>query len=291
MTGLKILIGALLISGLLTGVSGAKDSVFVYDRLGGDALLPCTKLASPDCSSVTWTFFKGGLVRYSKEVSGGRVNPDSDKSNRTAVSSNCSLVLRGLVVEDAGSYVCLVKEEAVTDVYLSLLSIGSVSPITELRPGGNLVLTCVLFTYYDAGSCKPYSSTFSILWVDEDGEQLPKNDTRFKLTENTRCNVTLVTKLQAEDNGRKWRCRVDTTEKKQAAFLDFRSSFLFQDAQTDQIVQPSVAEECPAELPISRIVLCVALPLMVCIVGFFRWKSDRKTAKASAAAIEMQDIY
>lgn len=84
---------------------------------------------------------------------------------------------------------------------------------------------------------------------------------------------------------------MDTTENKQAAFLDFKSSFLFLDAHTDQIVQRLSPEECPAELPISRIVLCVALPLMVCIVGFFRWKSDRKIAKTSAATIEMQDIY
>uniref|UniRef100_A0A146ZXF0 Ig heavy chain V-II region SESS n=1 Tax=Fundulus heteroclitus TaxID=8078 RepID=A0A146ZXF0_FUNHE len=286
---LQILTRVLLLSTLLqTGVRSLKDTVFVYSRLRGEALLPCTKLTTPDCSGITWTFFKGGQVRYTEEIIGGRVNSNSDKSSRTTITSNCSLVLRDLIVEDAGSYVCLENQIAVSDVYLSLLSIRSTSPITELQPGGILTMTCILFTYYDAGSCKPYSTTFRIHWLDEDGKQLPKDHQRYNQTENTRCNITLVTKLQMEDNNRKWRCQVDTMEDKKATFLDFKSSFLF---QTDQTVQPSVTEDCPAELPVSRIVLCVLLPLMVCVVGFFTWKSDQKRAKTSAGVIELRDIY
>ncbi|XP_027900356.1 uncharacterized protein LOC114161335 [Xiphophorus couchianus] len=298
MMGLQIFVRLLPLTCLLqTGVRSVKDSVFVYSRIGDAALLPCTRPISAGCSSITWTFFRGGLVRYSEEVTGGRVNRDSDKSSRTTVTSNCSLVLSDLTVGDAGSYVCLESKEAVTDVYLSLLSVRSGSPITELRPGGNLFLTCILFTYYDAGSCKPYSNVFRVNWLNEDGEQLPRDESRtkladkYKLTENTRCNVTLLIKLQAEDNNRKWRCQVDITENKKVTFLDFRSSFLFQNTDTDQTVKPPVTEECPAELPISRIVLCVVLPLLVCIVGFFTWKSDHKRATTSAAVIELQDVY
>ncbi|XP_007552427.1 PREDICTED: uncharacterized protein LOC106917503 [Poecilia mexicana] len=292
MMGLQVFIRLLPLTCLLqTGVRSVKDSVFVYSRIGDVALLPCTKLTSAGCSSITWTFFRGGRVRYTEEVTGGRVNLDSDKSNRTAVASNCSLVLSDLTMEDAGSYVCLENKEAVTDVYLSLLSVSLGSPITELRPGGNLFLTCILFTYYDAGSCKPYSNVFRVNWLDEDGKQLHKDDRRYKLTENTRCNVTLRIKLQAEDNDRKWSCQVDTTKNNKVTFLNFRSSFLFQNAHTDQTVKPLVTEECRAELPISRIVLCAVLPLMVCIVGFFTWKSEHKRAKTSAAVIELQDVY
>ncbi|XP_043976432.1 uncharacterized protein LOC122833149 [Gambusia affinis] len=292
MMGLQIFVRLLLLTCLLqTGVRSVKDSVFVYSRIGDVALLPCTKPISAGCSSVTWTFFRGGLVRYSEEVTRGRVNPDSDKSSRTTVTSNCSLVLSDLTVEDAGSYVCMENKEAVTDAYLSLLSVRSGSPITELRPGGNLFLTCILFTYYDAGSCKSYSNVIRVNWLDEDGKQLPRDDRRHKVTENTRCNVTLLINLQAEDNNRKWSCQVDTTENKKVTFLDFRSSFLFQNTLTDQTVKPPVTEECLAELPISRIVLCAVLPLMVCIVGFFTWKSDHKRAKISAAVIELQDVY
>ncbi|MEQ2264564.1 hypothetical protein XENORESO_012648 [Xenotaenia resolanae] len=292
MMSFQILTRVLLFSSLFqTGVRSVKDSVFVYSRLNGDTLLPCNKLASADCSAITWTFFRGGQVRYSEEVIRGQVNLNSDKFNRISIMSNCSLVLHDLIVEDAGSYVCLENQEPVSDIYLSLLSISSVSPITELRPGGNLILTCILFTYYDAGSCKSYSNVISIYWLDQDGKQLPKDKRRYMLTENTRCNVTLATTLQTEDNNRKWRCQVDTKKNKKVAFLDFKSSFLFQNDHKDQIVQPSVTKEDPVELPISRIVLCVLLPLMVCIVGFFTWKSDQKKAKTSAAVIELQDFH
>ncbi|MEQ2233308.1 hypothetical protein ILYODFUR_020464 [Ilyodon furcidens] len=292
MMSFQILTRVLLFSSLFqTGVRSVKDSVFVYSRLNGDTLLPCTKLASADCSAITWTFFRGGQVRYSEEVIRGQVNLNSDKFNRISIMSNCSLVLHDLIVEDAGSYVCLENQEPVSDIYLSLLSISSISPITELRPGGNLILTCILFTYYDAGSCKSYSNVISIYWLDQDGKQLPKDKRRYMLTENTRCNVTLATTLQTEDNNRKWRCQVDTKKNQKVAFLDFKSSFLFQNDNKDQIVQPSVTKEGPVELPISRIVLCVLLPLMVCIVGFFTWKSDQKKAKTSAAVIELQDFH
>ncbi|XP_038144410.1 uncharacterized protein LOC119785723 isoform X1 [Cyprinodon tularosa] len=290
MMGLSILKQFVVLAILLhTGVR-SKDSVFVYSRLGGDALLPCTKTTSADCSTVTWTFFKGGKVRYTAEVSGGKINLDSDKASRMTIMPNCSIVLGDLIREDAGSYVCLENGTPISDVYLSLLSISSASSITELQPGGNLILTCILFTYYDAGSCKSYSNVFRIHWLDKDGKQLPQNDRRYKLIENTRCNITLVTTLQMEDNNRKWRCQVDTSENKTAAFLDFKSSFLFLHGNTEQTVQPMVIEERRAELPISRILLCASLPLMVCIVGLFTWKQDRKKTKTTAV-IELQEVH
>ncbi|XP_024865093.1 uncharacterized protein LOC112451087 [Kryptolebias marmoratus] len=284
------LIRVLLLAALLpTGVRGDKVSVFVYSPLGGDALLPCTTVASPGCSSITWTFFKVGHVHLIEEVSEGHIRDDSDKFNRTSITSNCSLIVRGLIVEDVGSYACLENQKPVMDVYLSLLSIHSTSSVTDLQPGGTLVLTCVLFTFYNAGSCKSYSSVFRLHWLQENGTQLPK-DSRYQLTENTRCNVTLLTKLRPEDDGRRWRCQV-TTGDNMAAFVDFRSSFLFHMPSSE----PSVSGQkdgCHAELPVSRILLCVALPLMVGIVGFFTWKSERRTERRTAAGIELQqDVH
>uniref|UniRef100_A0A3Q3A8T1 Ig-like domain-containing protein n=1 Tax=Kryptolebias marmoratus TaxID=37003 RepID=A0A3Q3A8T1_KRYMA len=162
----------------LQSVRGDKVSVFVYSPLGGDALLPCTTVASPGCSSITWTFFKVGHVHLIEEVSEGHIRDDSDKFNRTSITSNCSLIVRGLIVEDVGSYACLENQKPVMDVYLSLLSIHSTSSVTDLQPGGTLVLTCVLFTFYNAGSCKSYSSVFRLHWLQENGTQLPK-DSRF----------------------------------------------------------------------------------------------------------------
>lgn len=150
------------------GVWCSRDSVFVYCTLGGSALLPCTNQLFPDCSLIRWTFYKGGDM-YIEDVSAG-----SDQLSRVSVTSNCSLHLRDLRVDDVGSYSCSNKPNVFTNVYLSLLTITSPSKVTDLQPGGNLSLTCTLFTYYDAGSCRSYSSAFNLSWVAEDGTGLPK---------------------------------------------------------------------------------------------------------------------
>ncbi|GAA6232301.1 uncharacterized protein LOC108888991 [Lates japonicus] len=290
MKSIKNLMSALL---LLTGVWCKNDAVFMYSKPGGAALLPCTNVDSTDCSLISWTFWspgKGGQVRYTYEVSGGKVSVTSDKSSRMSITSNCSLHLRDLKAEDAGSYVCLKAGSRTTDVYLSLLAITSFSKITDLQPGGNLTMSCILFTYYDAGSCKSYNSAFSLSWATEDGTVLPE-ESRYELIAHTRCNITLVTKLQKEDNNRKWRCQVNITENRVTVFQDFTSVFLFQNPSTTQNlspISPSSTMDCEAQLPISRIMLCVALPVMVMIVGFFTWRGDRKRAKTSS--IELQEI-
>ncbi|XP_026231208.1 uncharacterized protein LOC113172451 [Anabas testudineus] len=290
MTRVKDVLGVLLLSSLLhSGVRCKKDAQFVYSTLGGSALLPCTNLVSPDCALISWTFYKGG-DRYIHEVSEGQVVAGLEKSNRMSVTSNCSLHLRDLRVDDVGSYGCVHHVDVVTDVYLSVLTITSPSKLTDLQPGGNLSLSCILFTYYDAGSCKSYSSVFSLRWMDEDETPLSRNG-RYEIRGQSRCNITLVTKLQGEDSNRRWRCQVITSENRRAVFQDFRSIFLFQNPPTVPNLTPSAAMHCPVELPISRIVLCVALPIMVFIVGLFTWRTDRKhLAKTSAADIELQQM-
>lgn len=141
-------------------------------------MLPCINLLPPVCSLISWSFFTGSGLTYSLEVSKGQVEAHSDKNNRMSITSNCSLSLRDLKANDAGSYVCLKDGNAITTVYLSLLTITSLSTITNLQPGGNLTLSCILFTYYDTGSCKSYSSMVNLRWVAGDGTILPK-DNRF----------------------------------------------------------------------------------------------------------------
>lgn len=112
---------------------------------------------------------------------------------------------------------------------------------------------------------------------------------RYQLIESSRCNVTLLTELQAQDDSRRWRCQV-TTGVSRAAFVDFTSSFLFRASASEPTDRPPVAEGCPAELPLSRVLLCVALPFMVGIVGFFTWKSDRRKEQKSGAVVELQEV-
>ncbi|KAM6987417.1 uncharacterized protein LKV04_010244 [Tautogolabrus adspersus] len=278
----------LLVGLFLTGVWCEKESQFVYSTVGDKVLLSCTNLITSDCSRISWTFFfKGDGVRYTKEVNQGKVWENSDKASRMSLSSNCSLVLQDLKSEDAGSYVCLQDGNATTDIYFSVLAISSVSTINNLQPGGNLSLSCVLFTYFDAGSCKSYSNGFILSWAAVDGTELLL-DTRYKLTHHNRCHITLtITNLQREDNNRKWRCQMNTTQNLQVMFLDFKSTFLFGNYSSEIPVPDS---DCSEPLPISRIVLCVALPVMVIMVGFFTWRADKKRASASTAGIELQEL-
>ncbi|CAK6981535.1 Hypothetical predicted protein [Scomber scombrus] len=271
----------------LSRVSCKEDTLFVYRRIGGEAILPCTNLESPVCSSVSWKLYKGGHVTYTTEVNKGEVNKDSDKSSRMSLTSNCSLNLRDLKFKDAGNYICMLHEQCTTNVYLSILAITTSSSISDLQPGGNLSLNCILLSYYDAGSCKAYSKVFTLSWTAEDGSQLTDNS---RATDQNRCNVTLVTELQREDNMRRWKCQVNTTESSPAAFLDFTSIFLLEQLPPTTQNQTSVAPavECPIHLPISRIMLCVALPLMVIVVGVFTRRPNHQSAKRSAAGIELR---
>lgn len=110
---------------------------------------------------------------------------------------------------------------------------------------------------------------------------------RYELIGRSRCNITLVTNLRREDNNRAWRCQVTTKGNIRPVFQDFTSRFLFEDAPTDLI--PPADVSCPVHLPISRIMLCVALPIMVIIVSCTK-RGDRRRVKTSAAGIELQEV-
>uniref|UniRef100_A0A8C2X271 Ig-like domain-containing protein n=1 Tax=Cyclopterus lumpus TaxID=8103 RepID=A0A8C2X271_CYCLU len=264
----------------------SQDTVMLYSTIGGDALLPCISPVPLNCASITWTFYQQGPWRYTEEVSEGRVKADSDKSGRLAIAPNCSLALRGLVVDDVGSYNCMAHGQSITAVYVSLLGVTSPSAVTELQPGGRLALSCILFTYYDSmsicGSRTVYVGLSQHLRCEEHVTQCNTvahshviRPRRHELISGTSCNITLVIELKREDNNRMWRCQVSGRENSRSAFLDFTSPFVFQKP-------PSSSIDDPVQLPVSRIALCVALPVMVLIVGFFTWRQGLKRAKASA---------
>ncbi|XP_034024943.1 uncharacterized protein LOC117509379 [Thalassophryne amazonica] len=278
---------------LPAGVTCGKEVVFVHSRIGGEVHLHCTNMVSPNCSSISWSFYKETQVHYFKVVSSGQVNLKSNMSKRVTFTYNCSLHLRNLKAEDAGTYMCQAvlaegaEQPVTTHVYLSLLTISSPSLITELQPGGDLVLSCIIFTFYDPGNCKTYtSSEFSLSWTSEDGTQL-LSGSRFKLFNASRCNVTLTMKLQEEDNDRTWRCQVKTTHGA-VTFLDFTSTFLFQWPSTSQGLTPATDTGRTVELPVTRIMLCAALTVVVLIVCVFTWRQGGKTAKESVNTLELQ---
>lgn len=161
----------------VSGVKCKEDAVFVYSRIGGDLLLPCSGLLLPDCSTspVSWTFFRSSGSFHPEEIGRDLTEAGSHGAGRVSITWNCSVSLRGLQAEDAGSYACLRNRSSVVTFYLSLLTITSPSTITSLQPGGQLSLSCVLFTYFDAGNCRSYSM-FNLSWVSGDGATLPTDN-------------------------------------------------------------------------------------------------------------------
>uniref|UniRef100_A0A3Q1BAL4 Ig-like domain-containing protein n=1 Tax=Amphiprion ocellaris TaxID=80972 RepID=A0A3Q1BAL4_AMPOC len=277
--GLVILVSLVTLFGL--------DAVFVYSCLGGEVILPCNRVnqdqnQNQSCSLVSWTFYRGGQVSFVQEVRGGQVWAESERCGRLSVGFDCSLRLQRLQVYDAGSYMCLQHDQVTSDIYLSLLSLSAASSIIELQPGEHLRLTCVLHTYYDAGSCR-YSSMFSLSWMEEDGGEHLLDDDRL----NSRCNISLLLQLQPEDDGHRFNCQVDPTRTSRPAFVRFTSSFLFQNPPAVQNQNP-VAEDCPVPLPVSRLLLCLVLPVLVVSVGLFTWRLDHKKVQKSEAAMELQ---
>lgn len=152
--------------------------MFVYGRIGGNLLLPCGNLLFPDCSAVSWTFFTSGGSWLPVKLN--QAGPESERTNRASITSNCSVSLRGLREEDAASYSCVNNKRNIVTFYVSLLTISSMSTITSLQPGGNLSLSCLLFTYFNAGNCMSVSM-FNLSWVSGDGTTLP-SDNRLAVT-------------------------------------------------------------------------------------------------------------
>ncbi|CAF94965.1 unnamed protein product [Tetraodon nigroviridis] len=256
----------------LTGMKCGGDAALVYGRVGGRLLLPCANLLLSDCSSISWTFFGSGGSWNSVEIRQGPAEAGSQVSKRISLTSNCSLSLRDLQEDDAGSYTCSRDGHALVDHHLSLLTITSLSAITSLQPGGNLSLSCVLLTYYDAGNCRS-QSVFNLSWVSGDGTSLP-SDNRTRLVDNSRCSVTLVTSLGTEDNNRKWRCQVSTKEEAGVVFLLFRSTFVF-DSSGFGGTPPGSAldrDRDPPRPPLTRILLFVAATVVVVTAGVSMWR-------------------
>lgn len=161
----------------VSGVKSDGKAVFVYGRIGGNLLLPCGNLLLPDGCPVSWTLFTSGGSWLPVELS--RARADSHKTDRVSITSNCSVSLRDLREEDAASYACVKNGTNIIIFYVSLITISSLSTITSLQPGGNLSLSCILFTYFNAGNCRSVSM-FNLTWVSGDRTTLP-SDNRFSL--------------------------------------------------------------------------------------------------------------
>ncbi|XP_048014210.1 uncharacterized protein LOC125247079 isoform X1 [Megalobrama amblycephala] len=213
------LLGLIILSSLLTGISGV-DYAHVFISSGENVRLPCNALS--DCKSTTWIYNR---FRHSAAVGLielGKKKKDTERHERLSLGSDCSLNIKNVTEEDYGLYTCQQfvnwqKQGPDAGVYLHVLHV-SVSPSsssssssqTEISPGRSVTLSCQLYSY--TGSlCDDwvyYNEGLHLLWVNQAGVDL-KTDSRYQiLFSSDHCIITLTTTLLNEDDNREWRCQL-----------------------------------------------------------------------------------
>ncbi|RVE55905.1 hypothetical protein OJAV_G00230930 [Oryzias javanicus] len=193
---LEVIIILVLQSG---GISGQTEKL--YHTVGDDVILPCRdESSSSSCSDVTWLYQKDTSTTLVTEVRNGKVDQRLFRASRLNVSSDCSLLIRNIIDEDAGYYVCRFGEENKfdTNVYLSILSISADPPEVHPRGNGDITLLCSLNRFDKTKSCKQNS----IIWMDERGSQLTGEGVGFEFRGQTNCVSVLTVKHQSGNNKR-----------------------------------------------------------------------------------------
>ncbi|XP_041722784.1 uncharacterized protein LOC121553605 [Coregonus clupeaformis] len=286
---------------LLTGVNGG--SLSLYSSVGDDVSLPCTNVVNPDCSSTVWLYSSTWSHSATEKVFQGEIqNGGNESSERLRVGSDCSLRVRNIGAEDTGVYVCRqyftdgsahLGED--TTVYLSVLTISMSTPETDLKHPRNVTLRCSLLTYGGPVTCDSFiRDIIRVNWVNETGGEL-QGDSRYQVTRASGCDITLTVKLRRNDNNRKWWCQLTEGTRKTFVYLTSKVSGGTMDPVGTIITAPQqpIDGQSPSkpshsgtnhinELPISRIVLCVALPLMVIVYAVYTTRRNRPLAEVSS---------
>ncbi|XP_024147200.1 uncharacterized protein LOC112158193 [Oryzias melastigma] len=173
------------------GTSG--KTINLYARAGDQVLLPRNASSSShSCSKVDWLHRKEKIASE-KVVMGGIVVQSSAGASRLSVSSDCSLLIRNIMDEDAGLYV-FIESDISSFVYLNILSISPSPPDVH----GNIKLQCSLSSLDDNVSCQHSS----ILWVDETGTDQLGEKADFESGGQKKCVSVLTVKHQRGNNQR-----------------------------------------------------------------------------------------
>ncbi|XP_031671796.1 uncharacterized protein LOC109887988 isoform X2 [Oncorhynchus kisutch] len=273
---------------LLTGVSGETLSMFSGE--GDDVSLPCNNVVYPNCSSTTWNYNRNGSTGTIQEITLGEIKVDqTERAERLSLGSDCSLHVSDVRAEDVGLYICQQfltetgpKHGGDAPVHLSVLTISSTTPVTDLKPNVNMTLRCSLLTDTQHGTCR---SRFSLSWV-------PNPGTNAQDTQDSSCDITLTVTLQKKDNNRKWTCTL-TEEGNVKISIDFTSTFSDIEEKTtdsDDVISTVPGTSNAVKLPISHIMLFVALTIMATIVTIHTRRNRPPKAlppQAEASGIEI----
>ncbi|XP_061603013.1 uncharacterized protein LOC133464842 [Cololabis saira] len=152
---------------LTAGISGY---IVLHHRAGDDVILRCHIESSADLCSVTLWIYNNIQNAYGHvKVIDGDIVKTSPGADRMNVSSNCSLIINNITVEDAGGYTCWNDySNRATPLFLNVLTVSPSPPDVDPGRDGDVTLRCSLVRHRYLGPCEQNS----IIWVDETGSVL-----------------------------------------------------------------------------------------------------------------------
>ncbi|XP_044185636.1 uncharacterized protein LOC122965556 [Thunnus albacares] len=153
-------------------------------RVGDEVTLHCENVTTDQdkCDRTTWIFSRSRNTATVELIKFGQIGEEAKvKSDRLSVTANCSLVIKKVTVEDAGSYFCRQyksgqKQGLDSQVYLSVVT------MTEHKNNNEVTLNCSVLTY--DGRCR-----HRVKWAYQ-GKDVDKDNNDLKTSQST-CSATV----------------------------------------------------------------------------------------------------
>ncbi|XP_023204051.1 fibroblast growth factor receptor 2-like [Xiphophorus maculatus] len=171
----------------LEGISG--DEPDFYRTVGDDVVFPCVGPSSSSCRSVTWLYNDIVGKTTENKATVGNIDQKSVNAARLSLNTDCSLIIKNIIPEDAGRYTC---RRGNTDslMHLNILSISPSQPAGDATKDGNINLQCSLWSFSQT-TC----SVNRLVWVNDTGNKLVGEDvTNQKTSSQIQCISSLTVK-------------------------------------------------------------------------------------------------
>ncbi|XP_065117143.1 uncharacterized protein [Paramisgurnus dabryanus] len=275
------LLGPLIVSSLLTGVTG---ETHVFSSSSENVALPCNNALS-GCTSTTWIYYyihrsSGGVELFA----GGIKKNDIKRAERLSLGSDCSLNIYKTTEDDRGQYICqqyVNEQKHGTDaqIFLHVLHLSPSSTQTEMRSGSSVTLTCQLFTFDNNCDDLIRIEDLQLFWVNQADVNL-QTDSRYQILSSGQCIKTLTTTLLNEDNNTEWRCLV---KKKNEIKTSVSFTVKFKDITT------KISQQKDSSTPV--IVICAVFSALAVILAavLYKKRADNRRKTDSSVVKDKND--